>query len=117
MESAYIMDLTHYLDDNGEIPKDIHRDAREMGSFLALVVDMVTVVYPETDTGVETGIRCRIQGCTGEIIGALDNPDEEIHWFCIECGHHGTISNWQGSKWDNTGLHLQFAGGACNTAT
>ncbi len=114
MEGAYITDLTQFLDEKGEIPKDVHRDAREMGSFLALVVDMVTIVYPESGAGVETGIRCRVTGCTGEIIGALVDPEEEIHWLCSECGHHGIISNWQGSKWDNTGLPHQFAGGTCN---
>jgi len=28
---------------------------------------------------------------------------EEIHWYCPECENEGLISNWQGTRWDNSG--------------
>ncbi len=102
MDGAYITNLTHFLDDKGEIPKQIPREARELASFLALIVDKVTSDFLTTDNGIDTGIRCRSKGCMGEIIGALDGIDEPVHWYCLDCGHNGVISNWQRSKWDNT---------------
>ena len=98
------MNLTHFLNSDGEIPKDLPREARELASFLALIVDKVTSCFPMTNAGVDTEIRCRNKGCRGSMIGALDAIDEPIHWYCLDCGHHGEMSNWRKSRWDNTGL-------------
>jgi len=38
----YISNLTHSLDEQGNIPKQIPKEAREMANFLALVVDATT---------------------------------------------------------------------------
>ena len=35
----YMTDLTHVLDESGGIPKSIPKEARELASFLALVID------------------------------------------------------------------------------
>lgn len=102
MPQTYITDMTHFLDASGEIPADIPKEGRELASFLALIVDEVTSAFPDSDCGVDTGIRCRTKGCPGQIVGALDDLGEPIHWCCIECGHSGVVSNWQKTKWDNT---------------
>jgi hypothetical protein len=78
------------------------RAAREMASFLALVIDEVTTRFPNTGSGIDTGIRCHRDGCFGSVVGALDGPQEPVHWYCEDCGDNGTISNWQKTKWDNT---------------
>jgi len=101
MPDTYVMNLTHFLDEDGNIPTDIPRQARELGSFIALIVDKVTAEYSGTDSGINTGIRCRSKKCSGEIIGLLEESDEPVHWHCLECGHHGVTSEWQNSKWDN----------------
>ena len=101
-DGAYIMNLTHFLNSDGEIPKDIPSEARELASFLALVVDGVSASYSQTNPEVETKIRCRKKNCHGLIIGVIEAIDEPIDWFCMECGHYGVIYDWQGSKWDNT---------------
>ena len=101
MSKTYITDITHFLDDEGNIPSELPAPARKLASFQVLIIDAVTPEFPSTTSGVETGIRCRSAGCHGNIIGALDAVDDPIHWYCLDCGSIGTISNWQGTKWDN----------------
>jgi hypothetical protein len=98
---SYITDLCHFLNDAGEIPPAMPHEARELASFLALVVDAVTALYPEQQWSIKTGIRCRTSACSGEIIGALDSTDDPVHWYCLECGADGTISGWRETRWDN----------------
>ncbi len=95
----YISNITHFLDEQGNIPKQMPKEARELASFLALVVDFTTQNNPSTLTN--AGIRCFNKGCHGQVKSALTPDNKEIHWFCPECENEGVISNWQGSKWDN----------------
>ncbi len=99
---AYFMDLTHYLDSEGNIPKALPKESRQMASFLALIVGEVTTQFPQVTRSIETGIRCLEEKCHGEIVCALDNADSPIRWYCLECGGLGIINNWQASQWDNT---------------
>ena len=100
---AYNTDLAHYLNEDGDIPEEIPSEARQLASFLALIVDEVTSEFPRTDRGVDTGIRCQRKGCPGMVNGALDDRESEVHWYCLECGDMGVISGWQGTKWDSAG--------------
>ena len=95
----YISDLTHFLDSDGNIPKTMHKDAREMASFLALIVDEATKKYPEKKCN--TVIRCIDPACDSEIITEFMDDDQKINWACGDCETSGLISNWQGSRWDN----------------
>lgn len=101
MNQTYVTDLTHFLDDHGEVPKEAPAHIRQMASFLALIVDSVTSQIPETTSGIETGIRCRSTGCQGLIVASVDDYESPVNWDCMECGDRGTISNWQTTKWDN----------------
>ena len=38
--------MTHFLDETGNIPKQMPKEAREMASFLALIVDTSTRINP-----------------------------------------------------------------------
>ena len=98
----YVTDLTHFLDESGEIPKTIPKEARELASFLALVVDGMTSQCSFPDAGVDVGVRCRKRGCPGVILAAVGSPDGPIDWGCTDCDQEGLVSNWQGSKWDNS---------------
>ena len=99
---AYVTNLTHFQDKNGNIPENLPQESRNLASFLVLVIDEVTRHYPKTDRGIETGIKCFETDCDGNIIGAIDMHNEPIKWYCLDCGNTGTVSNWQNSKWDNT---------------
>ena len=91
--------MTHFLDETGNIPKQIPKEARELASFMALVVDNTTKSSPQTLTS--TDIRCFEKGCQGLIKSEILSKKDDIHWVCTKCQNEGVISNWQNSKWDN----------------
>lgn len=95
----YISNLLHFLNEDGNIPKEMPREAREMASFLAMVVDLTTKKMPTILTPIE--LPCFNKVCHGTIKSAVKPTLDELHWYCPECENEGTISNWQGTKWDN----------------
>ena len=98
MGEAYVTNITHFLDEAGELRADMPGPARKLASFLVLLIDAVSQRVPARDAA--TGIRCRTTQCTGSIRASLMSPDDEVAWRCPVCGHNGTIRNWQGTKWD-----------------
>jgi len=96
MSNKYITDITHYLDETGELA-EMPRPARQLASFLVLLIDATTRVVPAHDY--DTQIRCRGDGCTGSICTSLPSMNEDIYWYCPDCEQHGIIRNWQGTKW------------------
>ena len=95
----FISTMTHFLDKDGNIAKEMEKVGREHASFLALIVDAATKDYPPTDK--HTDIRCVGNKCTGTIDIAIDVTEEVIGWHCTKCDHGGKIHGWQGTKWDN----------------
>ena len=96
----YKSQIPHFLDEKGNIPTEMPKQARELASFMALVVDSTTKTLPSTLTS--TDIRCFNKGCHGLIKTALMPKTEEIHWYCPDCENEGVISKWQKTKWDNS---------------
>jgi len=93
----YITNFKHFLDENGNIPTDMPKQARELANFLALLIDDAST----GDYDAEPTIRCIEKKCEGLIVPTLIEENEEIYWVCAECETKGVISNWQGTKWDN----------------
>ena len=91
--------MPHFLDDKGNIPTEMPKEARELASFMALMVDTTTKTLPSIFASTE--IRCFEKGCHGLIKTSLMPKNEEIHWYCPECENEGVISEWQNIKWDN----------------
>lgn len=91
--------MKHFLDEIGNIPKQMPKQARELASFLALVVDTTTKTMPSMLT--TTDICCFNKGCHGLIKTAIMPKNGEIHWYCPECENEGVISEWEKTKWDN----------------
>lgn len=96
----FISDMTHFLNEKGNIPKEMPTEAHELvGFFFAMVVDITTQRQPTVLT--PTTLCCFNQGCQ-VLINTTFNPGRrEIHWFCPDCKNEGVNSNWQGTKWDN----------------
>ena len=92
--------MTHFLDEQGNIAKQMPKEAREMASFLALVVDTATTINPKRLTA--TSVRCFKKGCQGTTRIEFIPSIKEIHWMCSRCENEGRISHWQGTKWDNS---------------
>ena len=95
----YISNMTHFLDETGNIPKQMPKEARELASFMALVVDTTTKNIPFTLT--QTDIRCFEKGCHGLIKSEVLKANNDIHWVCSKCPNEGKISDWKLTKWDN----------------
>ena len=91
--------MTHFLDDQGNIPRQMPKEARELANFLALIVDATTKTMPSTLTS--TDIRCFQKGCHGLVKSSIRPKEGEIHWYCSECENEGVISHWLRTKWDN----------------
>ena len=97
MKQTYVTDITHYLDETGELAQ-MPGPARKLASFLVLLIDATSQVCPVEDH--DTRIRCRTDACTGSIRTSLTSMDQEISWYCPDCGHNGVIRHWQGTKWN-----------------
>ena len=95
----YISNMTHFLDETGNIPKQTPSEASELASFLALVIDTTTKNSPFTLT--QTEIRCFEKGCKGLIKSEVMKDNNDIHWVCSKCENEGRISGWKLTKWDN----------------
>jgi hypothetical protein len=95
----YISNMQHFLDEKGNIPKQMPKEARELASFFALVIDATTKKSPFTLSEIE--LRCFEQGCLGIIKSEILKESNEIHWVCSKCQNEGRISNWKLTKWDN----------------
>ena len=100
MNQTYVTDITHYLDETGELA-EMPAPARKLASFLVLLIDAASQVFPAGNF--DTKIRCRTDACTSSIRTTLSSLDQGISWQCPDCGHNGVISNWQGTKWDQAG--------------
>jgi hypothetical protein len=91
--------MTHFLDEQGNIPTQMPKEARELASFLALMVDATTKTMPSTLTSTE--FRCFKKVYHGLVKSAISPDGKEIHWYCPECEEEGVISSLQRTKWDN----------------
>lgn len=95
----YISNMTHFLDEAGNIPKQMPKEARELANFLALVVDETT--KESSSLVICTTIRCFTKNCEGNINSEFLKANNEIHWVCSKCQNNGIISDWHNTKWDN----------------
>jgi len=96
-ETTYVTDITHYLDESGELAQ-IPRPARRLASFLTLLIEEATSAPSAGEH--DTGIRCLAKDCRGTIRTSLPPGQVEILWRCLACGHRGIIRNWNNTKWN-----------------
>ena len=74
--------MIHFLDETGNIPKQMPKEARELAGFFALVIDATTKGKPSGLTS--TDIRCFEKGCQGMIRSELLVKGDEIHWVVFK---------------------------------
>lgn len=86
----YISNIQHSLDETGDVPKKIPKEAREISAFFSLVIDETMEKLPTILTS--TGIRCFRKRCAGEISSEVNLESNEIHWKCSKCRNEGTIT-------------------------
>ncbi len=94
----FISNITHFLDAEGNIAKEMNKQGRELSSFLALVVDIAT--KPPEEEDIE--LPCWKKNCNGTIeIQYIPEEFDVIDYWCTKCDNAGAISGWQNTKWDN----------------
>ena len=102
MTGTYVTNITHYLDESGDIADIASPEAKQLACFLVLIIDATSqncsVVFDDTE------IRCRSEGCSASILSRFEPETEDIIWHCPICGHNGMIRNWQNTKWDQRRL-------------
>jgi hypothetical protein len=87
--------ITHFLNPHGNIARDMPSEARELASFLFLIIEDTTAFEAEA-WGFETKIRCNQKNCQGKIHSRLlIEQDHEIYWWCPVCKNEGIISDWK----------------------
>jgi hypothetical protein len=95
--TTYVTDITHYLDEAGELAQ-IPRPARRLASFLTLLIEEATSAPSAGEH--DSGIRCLAKDCRGTIRTSIPSGQVEILWRCQACGHKGIIKNWNNTKWN-----------------
>jgi hypothetical protein len=99
---TWVTDLSHFIDETGNVPTNIPGPARRLAEYLTAIV--ATATTARGSEGHTTGeIKCRRRpgrrACPGFIRHRLW-ADERITWECPSCGDNGVISNWQSTRWD-----------------
>ncbi len=102
MGDTWITDMTHFLDRNGQVPKEGNsRIAKHLGSVVTALTDS-----PSTRPR-ELPVSCRRRpnhkACPGKIVAGFEHGTSNILWACPECDDQGFIRNWQNTLWDKGG--------------
>ena len=101
MGDTWIIDMTHFLNEDGMIEPS-EGPARRLAEHVVAIVSMAS--RPEITPPPEYRVRCRRRPgrkpCTGLIEVDLDPETESIVWWCPVCRDNGYISNWKGTLWD-----------------
>jgi len=101
MSDTWIVDLRHFLNEDGSIAPESGRARRLAQHFAAIVRELTAelgdeVYFPK--------VRCRRRPnrkrCPGEIDSTLDTENRAILWVCPICGDNGSIQGWEGTLWD-----------------
>lgn len=98
---TWVTDLSHFVNERGNLPTNIAGPARRLAEYLAAIVAAATSADSQGQG--KTRIKCRRRpghrACPGVIEYRLW-ADERITWECPSCGDNGIISNWQSTAWD-----------------
>jgi len=101
MDGAWVVNMTHFLDREGQVGR-LPAPARRLADYFGAIVSSVCSHPPEM--AILTGIKCRRRPrrkiCLGVVLAVIDPDTSEIHWECSACRDHGLISGWKGSPWD-----------------
>jgi hypothetical protein len=101
MADSWITDLSHYLDEMGDIVSEPVQAKALAKHYTAIVL---IGSYPEPEYPKEYIVKCRRRPkrkpCLGEIFGFIIPETDDIMWMCPKCNDRGLISNWRGSMWD-----------------
>ena len=101
MGDTWITDITHFLDEEGEIISEPPQ-ARKLAEYLTAIIIMAS--FPDPEYPQEYQVKCRRRPnrkpCLEGVVGFVDPETDDVVWMCPVCGDRGLISHWQGTRWD-----------------
>ena len=99
---AWIVNMQHYLDEDGSIGLTMNRPTRRLADYFGSIVTFATSF--DDEPFLNSNIKCRRRPgrkpCQGKIQALLDLDSDNIVWQCPVCGDNGVISGWQDTPWD-----------------
>jgi len=102
MNQTFVTDITHFLDEQGNIPKTLPTPAKKLVEFLGSIVADVSK-NPRFDYQ-KVGIQCWSMShrgcCPGIIEAGIELDNFNIVWYCPKCKDNGVISNWKDTFYD-----------------
>ena len=103
MAKTFVVDLTHFLTEDGAIAP-MPGPARRLAEYLGTIVADATTFPTEQYSEQRVKCRCRPgrKPCSGKIETDLEPETDRIVWWCPACGENGFISNWKDTLWDRT---------------
>lgn len=100
MPDTWVTDITHFLDEEGDIAGESAPAIR----FAEYLVSIISLISHPKPVPVELSVSCRRRPhrkpCKGQIEGHIAPYTEDIVWWCPLCGDSGFITNWKGTIWD-----------------
>ncbi len=101
MADTWITDLSHFLDEDGNILSE-PAQAKALAEYFAAIVLMAS--FPDPECPPEYLVKCRRRPnrkpCLEDIVGFLSPDGDVVVWMCPKCRDAGLISHWRGTMWD-----------------
>jgi hypothetical protein len=102
---TWIVDATHFLDEDGNLGPT-SGPALRLADYFGSIIAMATATG--SDVAPVRAVTCRRRPgrkrCPGRIVAEVEVVRDAIEWYCTECGDCGLISGWRGTLWDLTGV-------------
>ncbi len=99
MARNYVTDIRHFVDQEEKPASGV---AAKLWGYFGLIVEIGSTIVP--GHGFVTPMLCgnplRRARCEGRLAVGLVADHEVIWWECNVCSEGGSISNWQGTRWD-----------------
>jgi len=102
MSRIFYNNMKLYLDSEGKI-LPLAKKTMNRAEHLGAIVEHVTEPSSQQPRkGLFCWNKINRKACNGMIDACIDTGNFHIHWHCLKCGDHGSISHWEHTLWDKT---------------
>ena len=103
MASTLVIDLRHYLDENGQLSATMPVAAKRFAESMTLIAEAGTAGPCGAPWGA-AAVPCRQKAqrrvCGGRLVVLRTAVPAQIEWRCPRCLQQGFLSGFAGSRWD-----------------
>jgi hypothetical protein len=101
MSRSFVTNMKYLLDKEGRIRESIPAPAKKLTEALGSIITFVTTRPADSATPfTPCWSTINRKRCKGRVDASIDLNFFDIVWHCLECGNHGSISQWQKTSWD-----------------